>query len=160
MSAFGISVGVRRAVRGLGLATVPRLGAPGALTALRGAILRRPDTASSSCAVPRRPIAEPRLAVSLRSTRSPLPRFLSLIGSFAPCNDLPLTFFFILVPRLSSLITSLPSLPRTITPPNYQTIKLPKGLPPQVRSWRGARVKSMAKCETAGAVRFGRGKAR
>ena len=29
-----------------------------------------------------------------------------------------------------------------------------------MRSWRGGRVKSMAKCETAGAVRFGRGKAR
>ena len=35
-----------------------------------------------------------------------------------------------------------------------------QGLPPQVRSGRGARGKSMAKCETAVAVRAGRGKAR
>ena len=79
--AFGdrrILPSLRSALTSFGGYPVPRLGAPGALTARRGAILRRPDTASSSCAVPRRPIAEPRLAVSLRSTletSSALPQY-------------------------------------------------------------------------------------
>ena len=75
---------LRSALTSFGGYPAPRLGAPGACAPLRGAILRRPDTASSSCAVPRRAIAEPRLAVSLRSTRSPLPRFLIMIDS--PCS--------------------------------------------------------------------------
>ncbi len=74
VAAFGTLVVFVALLRGFGLTPVPRVIAPGAFVALRAAILRRRDTASSSCDVFRPEIAEPQSRVSLSSTLNPTPR--------------------------------------------------------------------------------------
>ena len=63
--------GVRRGARGLGLSPAPCAAAPVVFAAIRAAMLRRRDTASSPCDVSHRASDEPRRRMSLSSALDP-----------------------------------------------------------------------------------------
>ena len=63
--------GVRRGARGLGLSPAPCAAAPVVFAAIRAAMLRRRDTASSPCDVSHRASDEPRRRMSLSSALAP-----------------------------------------------------------------------------------------
>ena len=63
--------GVRRGARGLGLPHAPCAAAPVVFAAIRAAMLRRRDTASSPCDVSHRASDEPRRRMSLSSALAP-----------------------------------------------------------------------------------------
>ena len=63
--------GVRRGARGLGLPPAPCAAAPAVFAAIRAAMLRRRDTASSPCDVSHRASDEPRCCMSLSSALDP-----------------------------------------------------------------------------------------
>ena len=70
-AALGTSGRVRRGARGLGLSPVPCASAPAVFAAIRAAMLRRRDTASSPCDVSHRASGEPRRRMSLSSALAP-----------------------------------------------------------------------------------------
>ena len=63
--------GVRRGARGLGLPPAPCAAAPVVFAAIRAAMLRRRNTASSPCDVSHRASDEPRRRISLSSALAP-----------------------------------------------------------------------------------------
>ena len=63
--------GVRRGARGLGLSPAPCAAAPVVFAAIRAAMLRRRDTASSPCDVSHHASDEPRRRMSLSSALDP-----------------------------------------------------------------------------------------
>ena len=71
VAAHGTSGRVRRGARGLGLSPVPCASAPAVFAAIRAAMLRRRDTASSPCDVSHRASGEPRRRMSLSSALAP-----------------------------------------------------------------------------------------
>ena len=70
-AALGTSGRVRRGARGLGLPPAPCAAAPVVFAAIRAAMLRRRDTASSPCDVSHRASDEPRRCMSLSSALAP-----------------------------------------------------------------------------------------
>ena len=71
VTAHGTSGRVRRGARGLGLSPAPCAAAPVVFAAIRAAMLRRRDTASSPCDVSHRASDEPRRRMSLSSALAP-----------------------------------------------------------------------------------------
>ena len=71
VAAHGTSGRVRRGALGLGLTPAPCAAAPVVFAAIRAAMLRRRDTASSPCDVSHRASDEPRRRMSLSSALAP-----------------------------------------------------------------------------------------